>query len=70
MISFETIQNEVAQWPEENVRRLQGFLVAMTHQRDGRLQSFARKLDDTSPGKWVSLEDAEVQLGLGPHDHE
>ena len=68
MLTIETIQNEVATWPEEAVRRLQGFLVSMSHQRDGRLEHFSARLNDASPERWVTLEDVEVRLGLGDHD--
>jgi hypothetical protein len=67
-MSIEVIQNEVAQWPPEKIRELQGYLVALNHQRQGRLDQFASKLDAPQPDQWFSLEEAERRLGLGPHD--
>ncbi len=67
-MSLEAIQTEVSSWPEEMVRRLQGYLVALNHQRDGTLQRLSDKLDDTDPRRWVSLEQAEEMLGLNDDD--
>ena len=69
-MSLEAVQNEIIAWPQETVRRLQGYLVALNHQREGRLQRFADKLDDATPGRWVSLEEAEAQLGLTDSDED
>ena len=66
--TFESIQSEIATWPPESIRRLQGFLVALGHQRDGQQQRFADKLNDDTPSHWVTLEEAEEKLGLGEHD--
>ncbi len=67
--TFESIQSEIATWPPESIRRLQGFLVALAHQREGRQQRFADKLNDEAPGHWLSLEEVEARLGLGEHDN-
>jgi hypothetical protein len=61
---LEVIQQEVAQWPPETVRRLQGYLVSLNHQREGQRDRFAAKLDDPKADRWVSLEEAEAQLGI------
>lgn len=70
MMTMEAIQNEVAMWPEDAVRRLQGFLVSMAHQRDGRLERFSARLNDSPAEQWVPLEEVEAKLGLGDHDDE
>jgi len=63
-MSIEAVQTEIAAWPQEMVRRLQGYLVALNHQRDGTLERLSAKLDDTNPKHWVSLEQAEAMLSL------
>lgn len=64
-MSFEALTQEVASWPEDQVRRFQAFLVTLRHQREkGTLEKWTAKLDDQDPSRWISLEDAEEQLGL------
>ena len=63
-MSLEAIQNEVAAWPEEMVRRLQGYLVALNHQRTGTLQRLSAKIDDHDPAHWFTLDQTEAILGL------
>lgn len=64
-MSFEALTREVAAWPDDQVRRFQAFLVTLRHQREqGTLEKLAAKLDDPTPARWISLEDAEKRLGL------
>ena len=39
-------------------------LVSLNHQREGQRDRFAAKLDDPKADRWVSLEEAEAQLGI------
>ncbi len=39
-------------------------LVSLNHQREGQRDRFAAKLDDPKADRWVSLEEAETQLGV------
>lgn len=49
-MSFEALTREVAAGPEDQVRRFQGFLVTLRHQREqGTLEKLAAKLDAPIP---------------------
>ena len=64
-MTFEAVTKEVAEWPEEQLRRFQAFLVTLRHRREnGALDRLAAKLDDPNSARWVSLEEAERRLGL------
>ena len=64
-MEFEALAREVAEWPDEQVRRFQAFLVTLRHQRErGAMDRLAAKLDDPNPARWISLEEAELRLGL------
>jgi len=64
-MSFESLQKEVATWPDAEVRQLQAYLVTLRHRRDpGARSKLAAKLDDPDPARWVSLEDAAKRLDL------
>ena len=69
-MSLEAIQTEVAAWPEEKIRRLQGYLVAPKHQRDGTLQRLSAKIDDHDPKHWFTLDQTEAILGLAGESDE
>ena len=67
-MSLEAIQSEVSTWTPEMLRRLQGYLVSLMHQKDGTIERLAAKLDDPDATRWVSLEEAERRLGLTDQD--
>ena len=67
-MTLETLQNEIIEWPQSDLQRLQGFLVALRHRREGTATRMAAKLDDTNPERWVTLAEAEERLGLDNED--
>lgn len=62
-MSLEAIQQEVANWPDEQLNKLRAFLHMLSLKRSGEFDRLTAKLDDPNT-KWVSLEDAEKILGI------
>jgi hypothetical protein len=63
-MSFEAIQQEVATWPEEQIRKLRAYLFALDCEKAGEpVSQLTSKLDDPSR-KWYTIEEAEKRLGL------
>jgi hypothetical protein len=63
-MSIEAIQQEVATWPDAQIRKLRAYLFALDCERSGEPVSLAtRKLDDPNR-RWYSIEEAEKMLGL------
>jgi hypothetical protein len=57
-MSLEEIKTEVAGMPLEQQDQLAAYLVHLRHQRDSRIRAeITARIDDKSPGKWVSLEE-------------
>lgn len=59
------IKREIEKLPARERRELAAFLVTLRH---GETEDFkdrmARKIDDTEPGNWVSIEELDRKLGL------
>lgn len=64
-MEFAELEREVEKLGPEHRRRLLQRLVAEEDRRHdaGRAAEMARRLDDKTPGAWVSLEEARRQLG-------
>ena len=68
-MSLETIQQEITTWDDAALRRLIAYAVVLQDRKSGQTaSSFARKLDDPDGSRWVSLEELDRRLGIGPAD--
>jgi hypothetical protein len=64
-MSFEVLQSEVRALPLVARRKLMAFMVALQDEtREGYAAKLAQKIDDQSPGRWLTAEDCERKLGL------
>ena len=64
-MSFEVLQTEVRALPADARRKLMAFMVALQDEgREGYAAKLAQKIDDRSPGPWLSAEECERKLGL------
>lgn len=63
-MSFEAIQQEVASWPDEQLKKLRAYLYVLDRERAGEpVSGLAAKLQNPNQ-KWYSIEEAEKMLGL------
>jgi hypothetical protein len=68
-MNFETVQQEITTWDEPALRRLIAYAVVLQDRKSGQSAAdHARKLDDPDPSRWVSLEELDRRLGIGPDD--
>ena len=59
------LQSEVSALSADMRRKLLAFMVALEGKsRPGYAAELARKIDDKSPGKWLTPEQCERELGL------
>ena len=67
-MSFEAIQQEITTWDAGNLRKLQALVVSLRLRQDEPdfAEKMARKIDDRTPGNWVTLEEFGQRLGLPP----
>lgn len=64
-MSFDTLKMEVESLPAAARRKLMAFMVALEDQsRAGYAAKLAQKIDDQSPGRWLTPEECEQKLGL------
>ncbi|HEY1717620.1 MAG TPA: hypothetical protein VGH42_04900 [Verrucomicrobiae bacterium] len=64
-MSIELLQSEVSALPAELRRKLMAFMVALEDgSRPDYAAELARKIDDKSPGHWLTPEQCERELGL------
>lgn len=62
-MSIETIEREIATWDDVALRRLAGIVLRLRHERDPAWKAdLARKIDDSTEGRWMSLDEAEREL--------
>jgi len=68
-MSLEAIQQEITTWDDAALRRLIAYAVVLQDRKSGQTAStFARKLDDPDGSRWVSLDELDRRLGIGPND--
>lgn len=67
-MSFEAIQQEITIWDAGSLRTLQALVVSLRLRQDEPdfAEKMARKIDDRTPGNWVTLEEFGQRLGLPP----
>jgi hypothetical protein len=64
-MSFDTLLKEVESLDDNERRRLMAFMVAMEDRASADYtEKLTRKMDDTSPGRWLTPEECERELGL------
>lgn len=64
-MSIEAIKNELRVMPSEERRKLIAYMVALEDQgRADYARKLAERLNDSSPGRWVTAEECERELGL------
>jgi hypothetical protein len=64
-MSFEALATEVKALSAEARRKLMAFMVALQDEgREGYAEKLAAKIDDKSPGRWLTPEQCEQKLGL------
>ncbi len=71
-MSFEAIENEIVSWDDSKLRKLQALVVTLRVRNDDPdfAEKMARKIDDRTPWRWVTLEEFGQRLGLPPADDE
>ena len=69
-MSIETLQAEVSALSPEQRRKLMAFMVVLEDSgRADYAADLARKIDAQRPGRWLTPEQCEGELGL-PHEPE
>ena len=65
-MTFAQIEKTVATLRPQSQRKLMSYLVALELRRDGEYRAeITRRLNDRSPGAWLSLEAVGRRLKLG-----
>ncbi len=71
-MSLDVLMQEVVSLDDSERRRLIAYMIALQeHGRADYREKLARKIDDASPGRWLSLEEVEREMGRhgdGHHD--
>ena len=64
-MSIEAIKSELKALPAEDRRKLMAFMVVLEDQeQSGYAAKLAQRIDDKTPGHWLSPEECERELGL------
>jgi hypothetical protein len=62
-MSIDVLKTEVESLPGDERRKLMAFMVALEDKgRADYAAELARKIDDKSPGRWLTLEECEQKL--------
>jgi len=62
-MSLEALENAIAQLDEAQLGRLQEYIRSLRQRRSPEWRAeMARQLDDTTSGRWLTLEAAETEL--------
>jgi hypothetical protein len=69
-MSFEAVERKIVKWDDASLRRLQALVVTLRvrHDDTGFAEKMARKIDDRTPGNWVTPEEFGQRLGLSPDE--
>ena len=67
-MSFEAIQQEIPNLETTELKKLIGCAMTALQRREDPdfPERMARLIDDKTPGRWVTQEDAEKRLGILP----
>ncbi len=64
-MSIEAIKSELRALPAEERHKLMAFLVVLEDEAHAEYAAkLAHRIDDKSPGRWVTPEQCERELGL------
>jgi hypothetical protein len=64
-MDLEGLKQQLTSLSTEERRRVIAFLVSLQSSDDEEYQAeIARRMADTSPGHWLTLEELDAQLGL------
>jgi hypothetical protein len=64
-MSIEAIKSELRALPAEERHKLMAFLVVLEDQANAEYAAkLAQRIDDNSPGHWLTPEQCERELGL------
>jgi hypothetical protein len=64
-MSIDAIKSELRALPAEDRRKLIAFMVALEDERRSEYAAkLAQRIDDPSPGRWLTPEECERELGL------
>lgn len=65
-MSFNVVKEQAAQLPVTDRRRLVAYLVSLDDAQDVAYQEKLRtKIDDHTPGNWLSIQDVNRKLDIG-----
>ena len=67
-MSFDAIQQEVPNLETKELKELIGCAMSVLQRRQDPdfPARMTRLIDDTTPGRWLTLEEAEKRLGIAP----
>ena len=64
-MSIAALKSEIASLPVEERRELIGYIVSLNRRNNEEfMRKLADKIDDKSPERWVTIEEAERRLGV------
>lgn len=62
-MSISTLKSEIASLPLEQRRELMGYIAGLNRNDNGQLlRKLAAKPDDTSPDRWLTIDEVEKCL--------
>ncbi len=67
-MSLEAIQQEIANLETPELKKLIGCAMSALQRREDPdfPERMARLIDDKTPGRWLTMEEAEKRLGIAP----
>lgn len=69
-MSIGAIKSEIAHLPLDERRELAGYIISLNRKNnEAFMRKLAEKIDDKSPDRWVTLEEAERRLGACSERH-
>ena len=64
-MSFEALKEKVDSLPDGERRRLLAYLVSVEDAKTaGYAARLSKKIDDKTPGRWLTIEELDKKLGL------
>jgi|LakMenEpi03Aug12_release.lakeMendotaPanAssembly.Ray.scaffolds.fasta_scaffold235549_2 hypothetical protein len=68
-MSFDVLMKEVGALGDDERRKLLAYMVTLADRDDAAYrEKLARKIDDATPGRWLTPEQVERELGLGSRE--
>lgn len=64
-MSIAALKTEIANLPVEERRELIGYIVSLNRKNNEEfMRKLSHKIDDNSPERWLTIEEAERRLGV------